>query len=198
MADITIQFDEIQLKALQVEMRGWPQGLIRAMYLSINDTTKQVRGQMASDLTKTINMKRRDIVPLISRTFAKATKLSANVHMKESARVGLEKFGGKQTKRGVTYKIKKRGKRERIASAFGLGMAGEKGSPPASVVLGHKVFRRVGKSRLPIVRLHGPSAAVAFIGEELDKKTEGDADKLLFNNLNRRVRFLLLKKAGKI
>lgn len=188
MADITLQFDEAQLKALQVEMRGWPKGLQKAMSLSINDTTKQIRGQMASDLTKTINMKRRDVVPLISRTFARVSKLSANVHMKESARVPLVKFGGRQTTRGVSYKIKKSGGRERIPTAFG----------PEVPKLNKQVYRREGKPRLPIVKLHGPSAAVAFIGEELDKKTEIDADALLFKNLNRRVRFLLLKKAGKI
>lgn len=188
MAEITLQFDENQLRSLQREMAGWPKGLRRAMYLSINDTTKQIRGQMASDLTKTINMKRRDVVPLLSRTFASATKLSANVHMKESARVPLVKFGGKQTSKGVSYKIKKAGARERVPTAFG----------PNVKKLNNQVFRRVDKQRLPIVKLHGPSAAVAFVGEELDKKTEIDADKLLFNNLNRRVRFLLLKRAGKI
>lgn len=188
MADITLQFDQAQLAAVQAEMRGWPKGLQRAMALSINDTTKQIRGQMATDLTKHINIKRRDVVPLISRTFASATRPTANVHMKEAARTSLGDFGARQTTRGVSYKIQKKGKRGRVPTAFG----------PEIEKLNKQVFRRVGKTRLPIVRLQGPSPAVAFIGEDLDKKTEVDADKLLFKNLNRRVRFLLLKRAGKI
>lgn len=188
MADINIQFDQRQLAMFQAELRGWPAGIRKAMYLAINDTTKKLRGQMSSDLSKSVNMKRRDIVPLMSRTLASNAKLSGNVQMKEAARVSLAKFSPKQTKTGISYKIKKTGKRERIQTAFGLDVA----------KLNHQVFRRVGKARLPIVRLFGPSPAVAFIGEQLDKKTEIDADKLLDNNLNRRVRFLLLKRAGKI
>jgi len=188
MAEISLEFDANQLRSVQAELRGWPKGLQKAMSLSINDTTKQVRGQMASDLSKKINIKRRTVVDLTSRTFAKPTKLKANIHMRESERVSLKEFGAKQTAKGVTYRIKKTGGRARIESAFGPNIAKT-----------HRhVFKRAGKPRLPLVKLFGPSPAVAFLGEELDKKTEIDADKLLFNNLNRRVRFLLLKKAGKI
>jgi hypothetical protein len=188
MADISLEFDQAQLAAVQMELRDLPKGLSRAMSQSINDTTKQVRGQMASDLTKSIAMKRGDVVQLISRTNAKPTLLAANVHMRESERVPLARFGARQTASGVSYKIKKKGGRSRIASAFGPNIA----------KLNKQVFRRTDKSRLPLTKLFGPSPAVAFIGEGLEKKTEVDASAMLSKNLNRRVRFLLLKKAGVI
>ena len=188
MTDIKLEFNQTQMATLQKELRGWPAGIRKAMYQSINDTTTKLRGQMASDLSKSITMKRRDIVPLISRTKAKAAKLQANVEMKEAARVSLARFSAKQTKKGITYKIKKSGPRSLIKSAFGLSID----------KLNRQVFRRVGKSRLPIVRLFGPSPAVAFLGEKLDVKTEFDADALLDKNLNRRIKFLLLKRSGAI
>lgn len=188
MVQLSMQADFKQIARVQSQLAGWPRGLARALSLAVNDTTRQVRMKMARGLTKTVNLKLKDVAPLISRTNASPAKPTSQINFKESARVSLKRFGAKQTKRGVTYKIKKGGSRSRLDSGFG----------PKIVKLNQGAFKRVTKSRFPITKLHGPSPAVAFIGEELDKVAVIDASTLLSKNLDRRVRFLLLKRQGVI
>ena len=80
---------------------------------------------------------------------------SATLVLKKTARLSLKRFKPKQYGKrksgknkgagGVSYKLKKGQSATRIAGAFILPTKGS------------HVYKRIGKSRLPIAKLHGPS-----------------------------------------
>ncbi len=110
-----------------------------AVISGTNHTARKVRTAGMKAVRKIYNIKTKDIKPTI--WIVKATRSKPYALFKVwGYRLGVAKFSAKQTKRGVTFKIKKGGGRKRIGKAFIATMAS-----------GHVgVFKREGKSRLPI------------------------------------------------
>jgi hypothetical protein len=82
----------------------------------------------------------------------KVQETGASVSLDESKRLSLRHFKAKHTKAGVTYKISKTGGKKTLPGGF-------MGPRPGTLAtkLNGGVFRRVGKKRLPIGKVMGPS-----------------------------------------
>lgn len=147
---------------------------------------KEIRSELATTaktINSTISIKRK----------ASGDDLSASVEVKKTARISLREFGARQGRNGTSYKISKTKGRKTIPDAF----QGPKPGLMKASWRGH-VFKRAGKSRLPIVKLFGPSPfGVMTVGDKLgpsQEQTQAELEK----QVQRRIRFITLKKSGAI
>lgn len=118
---------------------------------------------------------------------ATARRLHAQVRVAKRNRYGLEKFAkAKQNSTGTTYQIEKSGGAKNAIGAF----MGPKPNRKAAKLHGG-VFKRIGRSRLPIARKKGPSVwgvfkksrlkikAKRFAKKQLKRETTAMIDKIL-------------------
>jgi len=124
---------------------------------------------------------------------AKATEhnLTAIVTLKKTKRLGLRHFGARQDKRGVSYKIGKKGGRSRVDGAF-------QGPKPGVMRMKWRgnAFKRVGTSRLPIVQLKGVSAYGAYAKNELAGPQVTAIESELTKQMERRINLNVLRANG--
>lgn len=147
---------------------------------------KQIRSELAVTakvVNQTIRIKRK----------AAGSELSATVEVKKTARISLREFGARQGAKGTSYKISKTKGRKTIPDGF----QGPKPGVWKASWRGH-VFKRLGKSRLPIAKLYGPSPfGVMTVGNKLGpSKEETQAE--LEKQVQKRIRFVIKKKLGEI
>lgn len=120
----------------------------KAEIIALNRAAKSAVAQTVKFIREAYNIKASDLKNEIKIT--RANKLNKKVTLKVSHKaISLVKYGSaRQNKSGVSVTVT-RGKRQKIKSAF-----------IAEVGKGHHkgVFKRVGKKRLPIKELYGPSA----------------------------------------
>lgn len=136
---ITIKqnFPEVQraLDRMSVEVRT------KATVSAVNKTMAQAKTQMTRSITAEYALKSayvRERLQIRRATFkGGAFNISASLVGTGKRSANLIAFGAKQVKKGVSVKIKKVGGRKIITGAF-IGNQGR------------TVFKRVGKSRLPI------------------------------------------------
>ncbi|MCP4591821.1 MAG: hypothetical protein GY842_13880 [bacterium] len=183
---VDIQVDEAQLRDVEQLLRDVPRGTEKAVVGATNDTAKKVKTRMSKAIRDRVFIKKKDIDKHLRVRRATSGHPSATIVLSKSKRLGLQRFGARQIKKGVTYRISRTEGRSRIEGAFIVKSRG-----------GH-VFKRKGASRLPIGIRRGPSAWGVFLVADLGKQIEADAAQLLHDAVDRRVKFLLLKKAGKV
>ena len=167
---------------------------------AINSAKKKGESIIASKITEELAAPKKVVTKQLKRTDrASKTKLSstitlvASVEGSRSGRISLRQFKPRQNKKGVSYKTSKSKGRKTVLGAFqgprpGLMKASWKGS----------VFKRVGASRLPIVKLFGPSPWGVYVKKNYDRKVRQDIKRELRKQIDRRIRFLKLKKSGTI
>lgn len=183
MAEIRVDLNLYQVAKLNHLFREYPRRIPRVVAAAVNETTKKGKVQVAKDIREKVNMKAADVKRyILVRRATPATKGGALV-IDEGERVPLKQFGARQSKKGVTYKIDKQGGRKLAKGAFG----------PKIPRLGKHVFKRYGKESLPIRKLLGPSAWAVFKRAKLEKKTRKDTRVEFRKQLNRRIRFELMK-----
>jgi hypothetical protein len=162
--------------------------------VAVNKTGQKTKASMAKSVSAELAAKQKDIKSVI-RVEGKATdqSLQTKIVLKKEVRLPLKDFGAKQNKTGVTYKISKTKGRKTIAGAF-------QGPRPGVMKRSWKgnVFKRVGKERLPIVKLFGPSAWGVFVVNNLDVPTQAEAQTELEKQVRERMRYLLVKAQGKL
>lgn len=144
----------------------------REMKTPISRQIREVLAAPAAVVKKVINQSRK----------ASRDRLIAGVQVDHTKRIPLRDFGARQNKRGVSYRITKGGGRKTIASAF-------QGPKPGVIKVSWKghVFKRVGKARLPIRKLKGPSPWGVFIKHNMAAKAAEEAERRLEKNIERRV-----------
>jgi hypothetical protein len=122
-----------------IDFKSLPPKVARS---SINELTRHAKTTLSKSIREKYNLRAKTINAAMSVKLARGRDFDGEIHIK-GKRIGLEKFGARQTKRGVKVKVKKTAKL--IRHAFMV---------PS---LGNKVFARKGPTRLPIRRLTGPS-----------------------------------------
>lgn len=191
---VRISADTDQLQELQRLLGNSTKKIKREIATAINATKKKVASQVAKEITKELATSQKVVKEQINaRDKANAQKLSATVTLKKSQRIALREFGARQNKKGVSYKISKTKGRKLIPGAF-------QGPRPGAVKVswrGH-VFIRVGKPRLPIRRLSGPSPWGVYVKGGRDPMIRREAREELRKQVDRRIRFLKLKQQGTI
>lgn len=178
---VEIKFDEAKLRRIQLMLRDIPRAMPRVMSRAINKTAKSAKTSIARQIATEINMKISVIKKNITLRRASYRIWRAVLEI-WTGRIPLINFAAKQTAKGVSYKIDKKGGRETIKSAFIATMAS-----------GHKgVFKRKGAARLPIVELRGPSVGEVYRSSAgLAQTAERRAYKELERNIDDQVKLVL-------
>lgn len=184
---ITISIDQSQVDRLKAALGEKAKRLGAEVAIAINATAKKVSREIAKEIKTELATSVKVIAAAISQT-RKASKaqLGATVTLAKTKRISLKEFGARQTKLGVSYRVSKTQGRKSIRSAF-----------ISSKLHGH-VFTRVGKSRLPIDKKHGPSPWGVFVGMKLTPRVIAMAEVELKKQIERRIRFRTLQTTGEI
>ncbi len=156
-----------QMRALREMLRSIPRDVPKALTRALNKVAKSTHVKILRKISGEYAVSQRDLkeknVFLIRANYK---NLRAIIRIK-GRRIQILAFKAKQLKKGVSYKIKKKGGRK-IVYAFmesppGSGKSTMMPVKGKSTSEGHRgVFKRRGKSRLPIVELYGPSVPAIF------------------------------------
>jgi len=189
---MTIEIDAKQLKRLRVAVGRAGKKLGRELAAAINAVAKKGRLEVGREVRKTVNIKKDESEkPLKIRGTATAERPTSTVSLDKTRRLGLRHFGAKQDARGVTYKIGKKGGRQRVDGAF-------QGPKPGVMKMSWKgnAFRRAGKSRLPIIHLRGVSAFGAIAKNNLERPLRQAMADNLAKQMERRIKLNILRAEG--
>lgn len=189
---LEIRFDDSQIK--EMERVVGSKRLAKEMSIAVNKTATLVRGSIAKQIGKELNATQKVIKEQLKiKTKASPASLNATVRIQFGKGIPLRDFGARQTKAGVTFKTSKIKGRQISKGAF-------QGPRPGAVSAAWKgrVFKRVGKSRLPIIQLFGPSPGGVHVYNKHGKQTKNDASEILHKQMKERIRYLTVKALGKI
>jgi hypothetical protein len=170
-------------KALKGVERKISINLAAAINATAKKTTTYAARELKSHLTVPVGILKK---ALRAKSKASANRLQARIEVWEGYPIPLKYFRAKQTKKsGVTYKVDpKAGRKSIIRDAF------------IAKQYGNNVYKRVGKDRGPLEKLHGPSPGIAFKEAGLEDKVRRFAEAELPKQIDRRIRLALLREAG--
>lgn len=152
-------------------------------------TGKVVERNIAKEVSKEIAVPQKLIKKRIKHT--RLGGFDSVVSLSKSARIGLRFFKAKQTKQGVTAKISRNQPAKTYVGAF-------QGPKPGQMNVKWKgnAFQRRGKSRKPIAPIKGPSPwGVIVVGGKIQAVLR-ETDQELQRQLEKRLRYLELRKSG--
>jgi hypothetical protein len=188
---ISIEFNPKQLKELRVACGNAKKDFTKELAAAINQTAKNHRLRMGRNIRETVNLKKKEIESKITIRKATAVVPQARVFLLDTAREGLQHFGARQTKVGVSYTISKKKGRGTVRGAF-MG--------PSPGVLAPKlyggVFKRVGSSRLPIVKLYGVSPYGTYRKNDFESIDVAYSSDYLKQQMDRRINLNVLRANG--
>ena len=189
---ISIEVNPKQLKELREATGRSKKSFSKELAAAINHVAKQTKTNIGRDIRKTVNLKKEiSERPIKMRAKATADIPIAMVSIEETRREGLQHFGARQDKRGVSYKISKQGGRRRVDGAF-MG--------PSPGVLAPRlyggVFKRAAKTRLPIIKLYGVSPYAAYAKNAFEQVEIAFISKGLEKQIERRIKLNVLRANG--
>ena len=181
---IAIQIDVRQLTRLRKAVGSVNKNMGREIAAAINATAKKTRLNIGRDVRETINVKKADSeAPLKIQAKATAQSPQTTVSIQRTRRPSLRKFGGRQDKKGVSYKIDKKGGRKRVNGAF-VWQAID------------RVFIRRGEERLPIIELKGVSVYGAYAKNDFTPREIKRINAELSKQVERRINLNILRANG--
>lgn len=184
---VRVEVDPVSMQRLQLYLGHAPKEIPRAVAAAINRTGRWQRTQISRRIRQEVNLTQKDLAAYLSYEPATARSLHGTIRVARRRRIPLIDFGARQTRRGVTYKIARKGGRQLAAGAF------INAGPKA----GMQVWRRLGKERYPIARLQGVSAWGVFVkNPKVHAVTRQEVADRLRVEVEQRVRFALLKESG--
>ena len=189
---IGIEVNAKQIKRLTEAVGKARKNFPRELAAAVNSVSKKTRISIGRRIRQTINLKKADAEkPIKIKKTATAQAPVGVVSIDRETRAGLQHFAARQNARGVSYKISKQGGRKLVAGAF-MG--------PRPGVLAPKlnggVFKRVGKSRQPIVKLYGVSPYGAYAKNNMSKAEVEFINKSLMTEMERRIKLNILRASG--
>lgn len=185
---LQIKLDEKRLKEIQLMLRDIPKAMPKIMTRAINKTATSVRAEVVREIGKKIALKLKDIREDITIYKANWSRWEASVNIRRK-RHGLIRFGARQTKKGVSYRIEKSGGRKSIQHAFIAESNSAENVWIREEGAGGKLV-----PRLPIQRLQGPSIGEVFKRAIwLVQQTYAKAQTTLDKNINTQIDLMLDK-----
>ena len=184
---ISVDFDKAQLERLKQSLADKADRLPVEVAIAINATAKKAKALVAKDVAKEITLTQKKIKRLITiPSKASKGKLGSSVRIKGTKPINLRHFKHRASKRnGVRFSVRKSDGMQVDPSAFVVGRY--KGN----------VYRRVGKARGPLSNQRGV-AVVDVITGGLNRLMEPEIKAELKKQIERRIRFNLLKSSGVI
>lgn len=191
---IEIAIDAKQVKRLREATAKARKSFGKQLAAAINDTTKKGRLEMGRNIRSVVKLTK----PISEKEIkvkqrATEANLVGVVSLGKEARFGLQRFSARQTKAGVKYQISKIGGTKTVSGAF----MGPKPGVLAPKLYGG-VFKRVGKKRLPIVKLYGVSPFGTYVQNNFEPGDVLMMTKNLQHQMERRINQNVLRAAGLI
>lgn len=189
-----VTIDPRQIAAMKAAIENTGRKLRKELAIATNQTARKGKSIIAKEIGKELATAQKNIRTVIRLSKkASPTDATATVEVRKESRISLKEFGARQTKKGVSYKVSKTKGRKTVLGAF-------QGPKPGMINVRTKgnVFKRVGKSRLPIVKLMGPSAWGVFVVGKKQGPSTQEIEAELKKNIDRRIRFIKLKASGAI
>lgn len=184
---IEIRADK-SLDQLISDLKSLSTNLTKELGIVAWNTAKKTKSVAAKQITSELAVTQREVKERIT---TKRRDTESEVTVNKSKRIPLKEFKPRQTRKGVSYRISKTTGRKTAADAF----MGPKPGTPAPRLHGH-VWKRKGKTRLPIQKLYGPSPwGVLVSGDRIQNVTEETRGELR-KQLEKRIRWLRLKNKG--
>lgn len=192
---ISFSSNRREIAELAKALEGSPSEIRKQLAIAVNKTAKKALSQLAKEDAKELAATQKVIKATMKvETKATATRNpTSTIVQKKTGRISLRDFKARQTKAGTTYKTSKTGGRKTVIGAF-------QGPKPGVINVrtrGH-VFKRVGKERLPIVKLFGPSPWGVTVKNRLTRPVVKFSRVQLRKEIKERTRFINLKKSGAI
>ena len=188
-----VEINKQDVANLQKQLGHIKDGVPKAITRAINKTTITARKEAATAINQKINITKSDIKKSIKRYTAKYKRLSGDIWFPKIPQ-SLRRFGAKQTKKGVTYKTFKDGKRELLPHAFIIFPGQKPGVDGAEIKQGSKkgvVVTREGSASTPLHREVGPGLSELIRQKGIGVKMEHSTKRTLFKYLDAQVDVLL-------
>lgn len=184
---ISLSIDSAQVKRLEEALGEQAKRLSREVQTAVNAVARKVASETAKDLSKVMPLKQKTLKKIVKQK-AKATpqKLRAIVGIGEGYPIPLKLHKPTQLKRGVSVLMRKKVKRSILRDAW------------VAKQWGNRVYKRVGTARVPIVQQYGPKPGEYFAELGTVRKAITIAQTELTKQMERRIRFITLKRAGVI
>lgn len=137
---IDIKLDQRKYRRIQSLLKSVPRDLPKILSRALNRTIKPAKTEVSKGLRKEINIKAAEVKKGTKVNKASTARLITSIILSHK-KIPIVKFGAKQTKKGVTFKVYKKKGRKTMEGAF-----------LATMSSGHKgVFRRgIGQNRRQI------------------------------------------------
>lgn len=189
-----IDLKVVGIKELKKAIEGTKRKLPGELRIAINSTAKKVSSEVSKEIRKELTLKATSVKRHIAiKRKATNAHLSAMVQLSESRRPTLKSYGARQTRAGASYKISKKSGRRVVKGGF----MGPRPGVLAPKLQGH-AFKRQGTGRYPLQILRGASPWAAFAKNRMIVPVNNVGTKELEKQVQRRIRFNVLKKAGLI
>ena len=149
---ITLHFDTLGLD--EVKRLLSPKVFARASRSALNRSLTAAKKELINDVVAVYNMKKKDVNATMRTARAGRDRDYAAIYIRGKA-LSYRVFKARQTKRGVTYKFYRGGKRQLIPRAFIVGQ-GEKANVYVRVTYGKRMVPRLPiavKRAIPITRM---------------------------------------------
>lgn len=189
-----ITLDVQGIEQLKAVLGDKQKRLPNELAIAVNATARKVASEMSKDIRSDLAVKAKDLKKVI-RIKSRASKgdITAVVQLDEERRLTLKSFGARQVKAGVSYQISKSAGRKVVTGGF-MGPRPGKLEPK---LRGH-AFKRLGPARYPIVVLHGVSPWGFYTKKNMLRGTIAQGVRELNKQIQRRIRYHLLKQSGTI
>ena len=184
---ISIKIDQGQLKRLEQSLGEKAKRLPRELQTAINATARKVASEAAKDLAKILPLKQATLKKIVrQKSKATAGKLRARVGIGEGYPIPLRMFKPTQLKRGVSVKMVRGQKRSIVRDAW------------IAKQWGNHVYKRTTAERYPIAKQFGPKPGDYFAELGTERKARATAETELKKQIEKRIRFNVLKSQGVI
>jgi len=190
---LTVELNPAQVAKLQRAIEGTKRKLRKELHIAVNKTAKKVQGVVVNAIYQELATTKKQIRKVTAVHRAKTIYDPARVVVKKEKRLPLKAFKPRQTRKGVSYRISRTKGRKTVQGGF----MGPRPGVTAPRLYGH-AWKRKGKSRLPIQKLHAVSPWGVFVKRGMRGPVTIDGRKELIKQVDRRIRFITLKKQGTI
>lgn len=174
---IEVKVDLAAVANIRASLLTKHHALRKAAAGALNDTAKHESIAISKLIRQYVALPKTAVDDSIFVRRATPDNLVATVQVFKRKRISLRLFGAKQTDHGVKYKIEKTGPEKILPHAFILDS------------LGGSVYHRIGKSRLPIMKLMGPSPWGVYLKHGGPALSKADANAYLHNRLQHRLQY---------
>jgi hypothetical protein len=185
--NMIVKIDDSQIRRMKAAIEGTGRKLRKELAVACNATAARCKNIVAKNIGKELAISQKVIKTAVSvGRKANEANISTHVDVAKDGRINVGYFGARQTKTGVSYRVSK--------------TAGRVSAPGAFVIRKYdgKVYKRKGKQRFPITGIYGPSPWGVHVKGKKSVVSAAETQVVLKGQVERRIRFLLLKQSGTI